>query len=64
MQILTSTDHNITGSVARIEGRQPIAVTHHADTVEDAGHSAAGKLATSIKHTLGRAAGPRRPERV
>ena len=39
---------------ARLDGRQPSAVTHHAATVHDAVNGAADKLAHLIDHTLGR----------
>lgn len=39
---------------ARIEGRQPIAVTHHASTLDEAIEGAADKLTRLIEHTLGR----------
>lgn len=39
---------------ARIEGRHPIAVTHHAASLDQAIEGAADKLARSIEHTLGR----------
>jgi hypothetical protein len=39
---------------ARIEGHQPSAVTHHAATVDEAVHGAAGKLERSLESTLGR----------
>jgi len=39
---------------ARLEGRQPIAVTHQAATVELAMDGAADKLKHSIESTLGR----------
>jgi hypothetical protein len=39
---------------ARLEGRQPIAVTHQAATVEQALEGAADKLKRSIESTLGR----------
>ena len=39
---------------ARLEGRQPIAVTHHAATMDQAADGAAGKLARLIESTLGR----------
>ena len=39
---------------ARLEGRQPVAVTHHAATVDQAIDGAADKLASSIESTLGR----------
>jgi hypothetical protein len=39
---------------ARLEGRQPIAVTHQAVTLDQAVGGAAGKLARLIESTLGR----------
>src|ERR1019366_1740225 len=39
---------------ARLEGRQPIAVTHQAATVDQAVDGAANKLARLIESTLGR----------
>jgi ribosome-associated translation inhibitor RaiA len=39
---------------ARIEGRHPIAVTHHAASLDQAIEGAADKLARSIEHTIGR----------
>jgi len=39
---------------ARLEGRQPIAVTHQASNVDDAVGGAADKLARLIESTLGR----------
>lgn len=39
---------------ARLEGRKPIAVTHHAATVDQAVDGAADKLTKLIEHTLGR----------
>jgi ribosome-associated translation inhibitor RaiA len=39
---------------ARLEGRQPIAVTHHAATVDQAVDAAASKLVRLIESTLGR----------
>ena len=39
---------------ARLEGRPPAAVTHHAATVHDAVNGAADKLASLIDDTLGR----------
>lgn len=39
---------------ARLEGRQPTAVTHHAATVDQAIDGAADKLVSSIDSTLGR----------
>jgi ribosome-associated translation inhibitor RaiA len=39
---------------ARLEGRQPIAVTDQAATLDDAIDGAADKLAHLIDHTLGR----------
>lgn len=44
---------------ARLEGRQPVAVTHHADTVDAAVHGAAGNLAKVIDGVLGRSASKR-----
>jgi hypothetical protein len=48
---------------ARLDGRAPIAVTHHAETVESAVHGAAKSLAKAIDHVLGRAAGVRAKQR-
>ncbi len=48
---------------ARIEGRQPIAVTHHADTIPLAVDGAAHSLASLIEHTLGRTESLRRAAR-
>jgi len=39
---------------ARLEGRQPEAVTHHAATLDQAINGAADKLQRSIESTLGR----------
>lgn len=39
---------------ARLEGRQPIAVTHEAPELDQAVAGAADKLAKSIENTLGR----------
>lgn len=39
---------------ARLEGRQPIAVTHQAPTMDQAVNGAAAKLARLIESTLGR----------
>lgn len=39
---------------ARLEDRQPIAVTHHATTVNQAVDGAADKLARLVDHNLGR----------
>ena len=39
---------------ARLEGRQPVAVTDHAATLEQAVHGAAQKLARLLDSTLGR----------
>lgn len=39
---------------ARLEGRQPVAVTHQAATLDQAVDSAADKLARLIESTLGR----------
>jgi hypothetical protein len=41
---------------ARITGRQPVAVTHHADTVLSAIHGAAHSLAKAIAAVMGRSA--------
>ena len=39
---------------ARLEGRQPIAVTHQATTLDEAVDGAADKLTRLMEHTLGR----------
>ena len=39
---------------ARLEGRQPIAVTQHADTLHQAVDGAADKLTRLVEHTIGR----------
>jgi ribosome-associated translation inhibitor RaiA len=39
---------------ARVEGHQPIAVTHQADTVDEAVDGAAEKLNKSVEHMLDR----------
>lgn len=39
---------------ARLEGHQPIAVTHQAETMDQAVGGAAEKLKSSLDHTLGR----------
>ncbi len=39
---------------ARLEGRNPVAVTHHADTVSQAVGGAAEKLRTSLDRVLAR----------
>ena len=39
---------------ARLEGHQPIAVTHEAQTIGQAIEGAAGKLKGSVDHLLGR----------
>lgn len=39
---------------ARIEGRPPAAVTHHAGTVSEAADGAAGKLKAHLESVLGR----------
>jgi hypothetical protein len=41
---------------ARLAGRSPIAVTHHAETLDAAVNGAAHKLVRAIEHELGRAA--------
>src|SRR5665213_2501960 len=42
---------------ARLEGHQPMAVTHDAETIEQAIGGAAHKLKSSLEHTLGRLSG-------
>lgn len=49
---------------ARLEGRQPIAASHHADTVSLAVHGAADSLMSLIENTLGRTEAIRRREQV
>lgn len=44
---------------ARLEGRRPVAVTHHADTFDAAVHGAAGSLTKVIVGVLGRSASRR-----
>ena len=39
---------------ARLEGHQPIAVTHEAETIDQAIDGAAEKLKSALDHTLGR----------
>lgn len=39
---------------ARLEGHQPIAVTHEAETMDDAINGAAEKLRSSLDHIIGR----------
>lgn len=39
---------------ARLEGHQPIAVTHHAATIGQAIDGAAAKMVRRLEHTLGR----------
>lgn len=39
---------------ARLEGHQPIAVTHEAETIDQSIDGAAGKLKSLLEHTLGR----------
>ena len=39
---------------ARLERHQPVAVTHEAETIDQAISGAAGKLKSSLDHTLGR----------
>ena len=41
---------------ARLERRPPVAVTHHAGTIESAVHGAARSLAKAIEKVLGRSA--------
>ncbi len=47
---------------ARLEGRQPIAVSDRSETLEQAVNGAAGKLARLIERTLGRAAHLEKPQ--
>lgn len=47
---------------ARIEGRQPIAASHNADTIQLAVRGAADSLVSLIEHTLGRTEAIRRRE--
>lgn len=49
---------------ARIEGRQPIAATHHADTIPLAVSGAADALVSLIESTLGRTEANRRREQT
>jgi hypothetical protein len=51
-------DHKRCLMEARLEGRQPTAVTHRAATVGAAMDGAAGKLARAIGSTLGRLRAP------
>lgn len=44
---------------ARLEGRLPIAVTHHANTVAQAVSGAARKLVTAIDHAISRSVSAR-----
>ena len=46
---------------ARVDRRQPIAVTHYADTIESAVQGAARSLAKAIDGVLGRGASARGP---
>jgi hypothetical protein len=39
---------------ARVEGLRPMAVTHHAATVDEAIEGAAGKMKSALESTLGR----------
>ncbi|MEP6536090.1 MAG: HPF/RaiA family ribosome-associated protein [Bryobacteraceae bacterium] len=39
---------------ARLEGRPPVVVTHHAGTVDEAVNGASAKMARTIESTLGR----------
>ncbi|WP_216593877.1 hypothetical protein [Thioflavicoccus mobilis] len=45
---------------ARLEGRQPIAITHQATTIDLAVNGAADKLASAIESNLGRPRDQRR----
>ena len=47
---------------ARLEGRQPAAVTHQAATLDNAIKGAADKLARLIESTLGRLRDQKRPD--
>ncbi|MDQ2930219.1 MAG: ribosomal subunit interface protein [Gemmatimonadota bacterium] len=49
---------------ARIEGRQPIAATHHVDTISLAVNGAADSLVSLIENTLGRTEAIRRREQA
>jgi hypothetical protein len=49
---------------ARLEGRQPIAVTHHAGTILLAVHGAANSLVALIESTLGRTEALQRAQRT
>jgi hypothetical protein len=40
---------------ARLTGRPPVAVTHHAESLDAAVNGAAGKLVRAMEHSLGRA---------
>jgi Sigma 54 modulation protein / S30EA ribosomal protein len=44
---------------ARLDRRPPVAVTHHADSVESAVHGAARSLAKAIEKVVGRSASAR-----
>jgi ribosome-associated translation inhibitor RaiA len=44
---------------ARLEGHQPLAVTHHAAALDQAVDGASDKLARLIEHTLGRLHDPK-----
>jgi len=48
---------------ARLSGHQPVVVTHHADTMEQAAHGAAENLVRVIDRTLGRIAHSGEPRR-
>ena len=48
---------------ARLEGQQPIAVTHHATTIYFAVDGAVAKLSSSIESTVGRLREHRTPQR-
>lgn len=47
---------------ARLEGRQPIAVTHTASNLTQALHGAVDKMTRMIESTLGRAQQSRKPQ--
>jgi ribosome-associated translation inhibitor RaiA len=48
------TDDKLCMIEARLEGRQPLAVTHHAADLDHAVSGAAGKLVRLVEHTFGR----------
>ncbi|MDD5335332.1 MAG: hypothetical protein PHS32_16490 [Rhodoferax sp.] len=56
MQILIHTDHHIEGHEAHLQGRPPMVVTQHAETLYLAVTGAGEKLNRMIEGALGRAA--------